>query len=365
MSQNPGTAARIAAEVAAADAVVEAVDRDEAHAAEAEGRGARGKRRRDERRRTLLRARAAVAVTSLVVLIVVLLLPVAAHSLFSQLQTANIAPAYDALTGKPLDPTRQEIAPLDATYANFDVSDIDEAKRTATIIVSGNRLCKAVCPDATITLSSLSTPGSLTRGTPPSANFAVPGKTGPISATLTLPVAGDPQRYPFDAYTLLFGLSGQATGPNGATVSVTKDRLAITTEVTLSSSVGRLQMAPPVALDAAKMTPPEGVMPYLSVLRLSFTRPAYLQVLTVLLVLLITTSGFFALFMRDLADLSLGIGGIILGVWGIRSVVIQGNLPSVTLVDTMLALVILLLLLGLAVRATLHFWRQAEIVRHR
>jgi hypothetical protein len=88
-------------------------------------------------------------------------------------------------------------------------------------------------------------------------------------------------------------------------------------------------------------------------------------VLTVLLVLLITTSGFFALFMRDLADLSLGIGGIILGVWGIRSVVIQGNLPSVTLVDTMLALVILLLLLGLAVRATLHFWRQAEIVRHR
>lgn len=47
-------------------------------------------------------------------------------------------------------------------------------------------------------------------------------------------------------------------------------------------------------------------------------------------------------------------------VWGIRSVVIQGNLPAVTLVDTLLALVILLLLLGLAIRATRQFWQQAQ-----
>ncbi len=358
MSQNP-SAARLAVEVEAADAVVEVVDRDEK--SDAAAAQAPDQAQSDERRRTLIRAWAAVVVTALVVLIVVLLLPIAARSLLSQLQTVDIAPAYDALTGKLLDPTRQDIAPLDATYANFDISDIDEAKRTATIIVSGNRLCKTICPEATITVSSLAAPGSLTRGTPPSTSFVVPGKTGPISATLVLPVAGDPQRYPFDHYTLLFGLSGQAKGPNGTAISVTKERLAVTTEVSLSSSVGRLQMAPPVALDAARMTPPEGAVPYLSVLRLEFTRPAYLQVLTVLLVLLITTSGFFALFMRDLPDLSLGIGGIILGVWGIRSVVIQGNLPSVTLVDTMLALVILLLLLGMAIRATLHFWRQAQI----
>jgi hypothetical protein len=361
MSQNMGSA-RIAAEVAAADAIVEAVDHDGEHD-RADDERAHGRRRRDVRRRAFLRARAAVFVTSLVVLIVVLLLPIAAASLLTQLRTTDIVPAYDMLTGKLLDPSRQDIAPLDATYANVDISDIDEAKRTATIIVSGNRLCQAICPEATMTLSSLAAPGSLTRGTPPSASFDVPGKTGPISVTLTLPVAGDPQRYPFDDYTLLFGISGQAKLPNGTAVSVTKDRLAMTTEMTISSSVGRLQMAPPVALDAARMTPPDAVTPYLSVLRLTFTRPAYLQVLTVLLVLLITTSGFFALFMRDLADLSLGIGGIILGIWGIRSVVIQGNLPSVTLVDTALAIVILVMLLGMAIRATLHFWRQAEAAR--
>jgi hypothetical protein len=355
MSQNAG-GGRIAAEAEAADALVAAVEHDGSEAPAPAASVA-------ETRRAVLRARAAVLVMALVVLSVVVLLPVAANSLVTQLRTTDVIPAYNVLTGTPLDPQRQDIAPLDATYANFDISEIDEATRAATIIVSGNRLCQEVCPAITATLYSLSAPGSLTRGLPPSASFDVPGTSGPISTTLTLPVSGDPQRYPFDTYTLLFGISGQATAPNGTLVPATKDRLLATTEITLSSDIGRLQMVPPVLIDSAQMAVPSGTTPVLSVLRLSFTRPAYLQVLTVLLVLLITASGFFALFMRDLPDLSLGIGGIILGVWGIRSVVIQGNLPSVTLVDTMLALVILILLLGLAIRATLHFWRQAAVGR--
>jgi hypothetical protein len=359
MSQNPG-AARLAVEVAASEAVVEELDHD----ATAD-QDAAPPLNAAQQRRTRLRARAAVVVTALVVLVVVVLLPIAAISLEQQLRATGVVPAYNVLTGQPLDPNRHAIAPLDATYANFDISNLNEATRAATIIVSGNRLCPALCPAVVITLYSLDAPGSLTRGLPPSTSFTVPGASGPISTTLTLPVAGDPQRYPFDVYTLRFGLSGLATAPNGATVSVTKDRLAVTTDISLSSDVGRLQMAPPVALDAAHLTPPASATPYLSVLELRFTRPAWLQVLTVLLVLLITASGFFALVMRDLNDLSLGIGGIILGVWGIRSVVIQGNLPSVTLVDTLLALVILLLLLGVAIRATLHFWRQAQFVRRR
>lgn len=95
-------------------------------------------------------------------------------------------------------------------------------------------------------------------------------------------------------------------------------------------------------------------------LRLAYTRPIWLQILSILFVLSISASGFFALFMRDLSELSLGIGGIILGVWGIRSVVTQGDLPSVTLVDTLLAIVILVLLLAMAIRATVYFWRQAR-----
>ena len=88
-------------------------------------------------------------------------------------------------------------------------------------------------------------------------------------------------------------------------------------------------------------------------LDLTFQRPVYLQVITVLLVLLIAVSGFFALATQSLGDLSLGLGGLILGVWGIRSVVIQGNLPDITVVDSVLAIIILLMLLGVAIRVAL------------
>lgn len=313
-----------------------------------------------ERRSTQLRARAAVVVTSIVVVIVVLLLPIAASSLINQLGTTGVAPAFNVLTGQALDLNRQSPAPLDVTYANFDVSNIDEATQAATIIVSGNRVCHAACLPINVTLYSLSPPDSLTRGLPPSASFEVAGQDGVISSKVTLPVSGDPQRYPFDTYTLLFGISLQATEPDKSVRPLTSDELAATTELTLSSTVGRLRMSEPHLLDVSQFSAPGVTRPYVSVLQLEYTRPVWLEILSMLLILLISISGFLALFMRDLSELSLGIGGIILGVWGIRSVVIQGDLPAVTIVDTLLALVILVLLLAMAIRATVHFWGQAR-----
>ena len=192
----------------------------------------------------LLRSNAAVVATALGVLAVILLLPIAASSLINQLQETDIAPAYDVLTGKPLDPNRQNIAPVDATYANFSISAMDAATRAATIAVSGNRLCHADCPEVSVTVYSIAAPGSLTRGLPPSASFTVPGQTGPIASTLVLPVAGDPQRYPFDAYTLILSISSQDTSADGTMAPISKDRLAATAEMTVSNAVGWLQMAP-------------------------------------------------------------------------------------------------------------------------
>jgi hypothetical protein len=316
------------------------------------------------RRWLRLRARAAVVATALGVLAVVLLLPIAARSLLNQLQEMDIAPAYDVLTGKPLDPERQNVAPVDATYANFSISTMDAAKRAATIAVSGNRLCQADCPDVSVTVYSLAAPDTLTRGLPPSARFTVLGQTGPLATTLELPVAGNPQRYPFDAYTLILGISSQGKRADGTMVPAMKDQLAATAEMTVSSAVGWLQMATPELLNRTQVAAPAGSAPYLSVLRLRFTRPAYVQVLTILLVLLIIASGLVALFLNELSDLLIGIGSFVLVIWGIRSVVIQGNLPVVTIVDAVLTIVILLMLLGLALRATLSFWRQAKAARH-
>jgi hypothetical protein len=75
-------------------------------------------------------------------------------------------------------------------------------------------------------------------------------------------------------------------------------------------------MDPPQAIDptrALAVTDPYA-LPLVEALH--FQRPAYVKILGVLLVLLISVSGGIALLRRDVDDLLLGIGGLILGIWG-------------------------------------------------
>ena len=83
--------------------------------------------------------------------------------------------------------------------------------------------------------------------------------------------------------------------------------------------------------------------------------------LAVALVLLIGVSAAMALVTRGINDLALGIGGLILGIWGVRSVLMPQSIGTITAVDLALSWLILLLLLGLAIRAALHFHRQSEL----
>jgi hypothetical protein len=100
---------------------------------------------------------------------------------------------------------------------------------------------------------------------------------------------------------------------------------------------------------------------FLAVQALTFERPAYLKVLAVVLVVLIAISATLAMFTRGIDELALGFGGIILGVWGVRSVLMPQSLSTVTAIDLALSWLILLLLLGLAVRAMLHFHRHSDL----
>ena len=96
---------------------------------------------------------------------------------------------------------------------------------------------------------------------------------------------------------------------------------------------------------------------------MQWQRPVYLRIVTILLVILISASAVFALGLRTLHELVLGIGGIILGIWGVRSVVVQTELPDVTLIDLILAFVMLVLLLALSIRAARFFFVQSGLRR--
>ena len=129
--------------------------------------------------------------------------------------------------------------------------------------------------------------------------------------------------------------------------------------LTLEDQVVRLNMNPPLRVDPASVRLPNDPMEFLLVDRLQWQRPVYLRIVTILLVILISASAIFALGLRTLHELVLGIGGIILGIWGVRSVVVQTEVPDVTLIDVLLAFVMLVLLLALSIRAARFFYVQS------
>ena len=92
---------------------------------------------------------------------------------------------------------------------------------------------------------------------------------------------------------------------------------------------------------------------YVSAYALSFERPRYLRVLAVLLVLSIAAAAAYSVFLRPLEDLVVSSGTLVLGVWGIRAIIVPVNLHFQTAVDLALSVVILVVLGGISVKALL------------
>ena len=119
-------------------------------------------------------------------------------------------------------------------------------------------------------------------------------------------------------------------------------------------------MQPPVSIDPHRVRAATDPFDFLAVQQLVFERPDYQHVLAVLLVLLISISATLALFMHTISELMLGIGGLILGIWGVRSVVVPSAPSHINVVDLALAFVILVLLVALSVRVARHVYRLTQ-----
>jgi hypothetical protein len=305
--------------------------------------------------------RLALVATILLILIVLGLLPVAIRSMQDVLGRGP-DPLYDLVTGDVVAPAAAATAAADATYVNIGVIDLDESTGQLTLAVSGNRVCAAACPALALTFLSMDNDADQRRGLPPSATLKLTPDDRVFSESVQLPVRGQPSLYPFDKYQIWLGVSGVATMADGTTMEITPEMLAERgAVVTLQNRVPDMIMAAPVTIPPETARAATDPFAYLSVQALTFTRPAYLEVLAIVLIVLIAISAALALFTRGLNELALGFGGLILGVWGIRSILMPESIGSVTAIDLALSWLILLLLLGLAFRAVLHFHRHSDL----
>jgi hypothetical protein len=303
--------------------------------------------------------RLSLVATLLMVVVVIALLPLAVTSMREVLGSGPDT-LYDLVTGQPVDPAVVTAAEEGAIYINLGIIGLDESTGLLTIAVSGNRHCPGPCTATTLSFTGLDDDADQRRGLPPSATLTLQPADIVFSQSVQVPARGKPSLYPFDTYSLWLGVSGVAKDADGTVVELTPSTLGGRV-MTLQSRLPDLIMLPPVSVDPQDAHSVTDPFAFLSVQSLTFGRPAYLEVLAVVLVALIAISAALALFTRTVNELALGVGGLILGVWGIRSVLMPTSLPTVTAIDLALSWIILLLLLGFALRTILHFHRHSDL----
>jgi hypothetical protein len=312
------------------------------------------------RRQTKGWYRLALVLTLILIIGVLIALPLAVRSMYGTVFGSTENPYYDLETGQVLTTSEVDAEQPDRTYMNIAVTDIAEDAGTAAITVSGHRTCTGDCPELDLLLLALDE-SATRRGTAPSANLQVLEAVEVFTEDVDLPIDGNPSLYPFDVYTIQLAVAGFSVDPAGTPTPLTPENFGDNLTVAVQNQIAGLLMEDPVAIALPELDDADNLIPAVAGRQLSFTRPIYLQVLTALLVLLIGISGLLALLTRSIDDLLLGIGGLILGVWGIRSVMVPQPLPTLSLVDMSLSAVILFLLFGLAIRTAIHFHQKSEL----
>ncbi len=171
---------------------------------------------------------------------------------------------------------------------------------------------------------------------------------------IELPVFGDPIRFPFDDYDMKLGVLFHRLYPNGRVEAVTPEMAKDQLSVTIQSRVPQFVMRPPKIIN--DLTVPiyhDYPQRYDYGADLVFIRHSYLKILTVFLVFLIASVTIYAVFLCDLKSVILSAGGLILGVWGIKAILLSESNLGITATDVVLAILVLVLLLSILIRGLL------------
>ncbi len=309
-------------------------------------------RRRILPTRDAYRAASIVATTAIVFSIV--LMPFAISSLVAALRHPTGDRAYHLTTPTSLAG--------EWTKLNVAAVAINEATQTVTLRISGFHNCPARCANVErIHLYSVHANPSGAFGAPPSVVVDLPSDSSEVEQQVMLPMSGDLIDYPFDHYRLLLGVAFSKIGANGEETPFSPAAANNAFSYSIDNLIPRVSFDPPRFLRPSQYDVVGAS--YDSVASIDFYRPAYLRILTVLLTLLIVLATAYGVFIRPFTQIIPTVGGLVLGVWGIRSLLVGGYPPDSTGVDLVLEAAILLLLLTVTARAVYYMWPKSRANR--
>ena len=311
--------------------------------------------RETEPRARQLRYRIAFFLTALVVLSVLVTLPFSVKSVVDDI--------LGPVTGRVVKLTRDrpDRAHPNHTKLHMAFVSIDETQLLATIRVSGHHSCVGCDWSDRVLFVAITQDDLDADGLPPSVGVTLAQSNAELSEVIQLPVRGHPIHYPFDTYRLIVGVVLQRLRANNQPQTLSAAEAKGHFFLSLQELLPRQAMANPIMLDRASVRAADDPFEYVEAFEVNFERPRYLRVLAVMLVLLMASAAAYSVFLRPLHDLVLNSGALVLGVWGIRSILTPQNLYYMTAVDLALSVVIIFTLGAITVRALLFIHDQAEL----
>lgn len=300
--------------------------------------------------------RVAFVLTAFLVVGVVVTLPFSVVSIVDDL----LGPATGKVT-PVITPSPATAAP-DHSRAHLAFAALDETALRATLRISGHYVCKERCDlKHRLIFVSAAADDADAEGMPPSATVTLPPPDEAFSQTFELPVRGHPIRYPFDRYDMLLGIAVEWVHPDGTVEAVSPTEARNQVFLSVQELLPRQTMSPPVDVDPESIRSDGDPLHYFEAFAITFERPRYVRVLAVLLVVLIAAAAAYSVFLRPLQDLFVNSGALVLGVWGIRGIIVPGNMYYMTAMDLALSTVIIFLLGAITVRTLMFLHDRGEL----
>lgn len=299
--------------------------------------------------------------TVLLIAGVVVALPFAFASMQTELLGRQQETLYEFPSGEAITVATAARMALGESFYNLAATDVNEAGGTLGVALSARRDCSAGCAAVRVVVAALGSNAPLRQGLPPSVVVNLGATDSTYAGAVSLPIEGWPSLYPYDSYSIRLGVSSGIVGPDGNVTPATAADLQGTVLGTIQNASADFFMDPPRPLDPATVAHADDAGHYLGVMELTFRRPLYLRVLAALLPLLVALSTGLSLVTRNVNDLLIGVGSLVIGIWGVRAVLVPSGYPVVTTIDLSLSMIILLMLLALAIRSARQFHRRSAL----
>lgn len=282
---------------------------------------------------------------------------------------------YEFPSGTLLDPKDESIIVDNRDFYTMSFLSIDEAKGFLDFVVSGNRTCNTAlkdedpvlsrspnhCYQLQVVLYSLQAVEPYRRGLPPSTTLTIAAGEEMFSTPGQLPLIGQPSLYPLDTYDLRLAISIIKIMDDGTKQPFTEDEYEAVAITTVRNAVHNFLIEQPSNVDPESIAAVDDPYPFIGAMDVRFERPTYLKTLAVMLVLMIAISSVITMLTRTVKDALLSVGGIVLGVWGVRSILVSSSVSVLTAIDITLSTVIFFLLLGIGIRIVKHLFDSSEL----